>query len=97
MASNYGDLSWQLELRVQTFSLFFLCFLTDNGTEKRKGASNARFAVAVDVGNSTSTGNIQVASQMKIFPTVSVGFKQRPVRRPLPPGEIPAGRHCCCG
>lgn len=41
MASNYGDLSRQLELCVQTFILFFFflsCFLTDNGTEKRKGS-----------------------------------------------------------
>lgn len=42
MASNYGDLSRQLELRAQTlirfFFFFWSCFLTDNRTEKKKGS-----------------------------------------------------------
>lgn len=38
MASNYRDLSRQLERRVQTFILFFLplCFLTDNRSERER-------------------------------------------------------------
>lgn len=51
MASNYGDLSRQLELGVSTFFLFFFQ-ITELEKTEGEGASNAHFPVEGDVGNS---------------------------------------------
>lgn len=91
MASNYGDLSRQLELSVRTFFPFFL-FLTDNRMEKEGGLQTLTSPSRPTWETRRQRETFRSTPKTKIFPTASVGFKLRPVRRPLPPGEIPARR-----
>lgn len=86
MASNYGDLSRQLELGVQTFFLLFL-FPTDNRMEKEGPLQTLTSPSRATWETRRQRETFRSTPKTKIFPTVSVGFKLRPVRRPLPPGD----------
>lgn len=77
MASNYGDLSRQLELGVSTFFLFFLQITELEKTEGGRWGRGFKCSLPRRGRRGKLMGVVRVDSQTKIFTAYCVGFKQR--------------------